>query len=220
EMVNTPPLPQIRSPSKKRKIQSTNSSENWRDDSPDPIYYDGFLWRKYGQKTIKKSDHQRSYYRCSYNIDHNCRARKHEQKIKDNPPVYRTTYIGQHTCKINHKQDPIFTAVQDPVDDLKSGRMIQFGKDLDQEKESHSSGFSSSVKHEEDIIKEKTMEPYREITGDGQDCQYVMESSISPSSSYPLPSSSGTESVFYDSDLLLDNFDSWDCYDQFDFGLQ
>ncbi|CAD5332385.1 unnamed protein product [Arabidopsis thaliana] len=206
------------SPSKKRKIDSTNSSENWRDDSPDPIYYDGYLWRKYGQKSIKKSNHQRSYYRCSYNKDHNCEARKHEQKIKDNPPVYRTTYFGHHTCKTEHNLDAIFIAGQDPLDDFKSTQMIRFGKDQDQEKESRSNGFSLSVKHEEDIIKEQAIDQYREITSNDQDCQDVIEEYLSsPSGSYPPSSSSGSESADFNSDLLFDNPDSWDRYDQFYF---
>ncbi|VVB16819.1 unnamed protein product [Arabis nemorensis] len=220
-MDSPPPHPQKKQ-SKKRKIDSTNSSENWRDDSPDPLYDDGFLWRKYGQKSIKKSHHQRSYYRCSYNIDHNCEARKHEQKIKDNPPVYRTTYFGQHTCKISHNQDDIFTSVLDPVDDVKSAKMIRFGNDLDREKEtSHSSGFSISVKHEEDVVKEEIIDQYHEITDDQDYCQnMIQENQLSPSGSYTPLSSSGSESVVFDSDLLLDNFDSWDRYDQFDFGLR
>ncbi|XP_010421053.1 PREDICTED: probable WRKY transcription factor 38 [Camelina sativa] len=214
---SSPPPPQG-SPSKKRKIESTNSSANWRDDSPDPIYYDGYLWRKYGQKCIKKSAHQRSYYRCSYNIDHNCGARKHEQKIKDNPPVYRTTYFGQHTCKTNHNLDAIFTAVQGPLDDSKSAKMIRFGKDLDQEKEHHSNGFSLSVKHEEEeSIREQTMDQYHEIASNNQDCQHVIKEDLSsPSDSYPPPSSSGSESAEFDSDLLFDNPD-WDRFDQFYF---
>ncbi|CAH8271881.1 unnamed protein product [Arabidopsis lyrata] len=208
------------SPSKKRKIDSTDSSENWRDDSPDPIYYDGYLWRKYGQKSIKKSNHQRSYYRCSYNKDHNCGARKHEQKIKDNPPVYRTTYFGHHTCKTEHNLDAIFIAGQDPVDDLKSAQMIRFGKDLNQEEGSYSKGFSLSVKSEEDITREQTMDQYREITSNDQDCQDVIEEDLSSPSGFYLPSSSsGSESADFNSDLLVDNLDSWDCYDQFYFGL-
>ncbi|CAH2072156.1 unnamed protein product [Thlaspi arvense] len=216
-----PPPASQRSHSKKRKISSTNSSEKWKNDSPDPMYHDGFLWRKYGQKSIKKSDHQRSYYRCSYNIDHACGARKHEQKIKDNPPVYRTTYFGHHTCKVNQNQDAIFTAVRDPVNDLESARMIRFGEDIDQEKESHSSGFSLSVKHEEDIINKETVDQCREITGDDQDCQHVIEEinqSPPSGSSYAPPSSSGSESDMFDSDLLVENLNLWDFYDQFDFG--
>ncbi|KAH0906921.1 hypothetical protein HID58_038748, partial [Brassica napus] len=215
-MDSSPPLPH----SKRRKINSTNSTKNWRDDSPDP-YYDGFLWRKYGQKSIKNSKYERSYYRCSYNIDHDCGARKHEQQIKENPPVYRTTYFGHHTCKINHNHDAVFTAVEDQVDDAGSARIIRFGKELDQEKGSHSTGFSLSVKHEESIIKEETCtDQYHEITGDDKDCQHVMEENQSSlSSSYTPPLSSVSETDMFDSDLLLNNLDSWDRYGLFDFGV-
>ncbi|KAJ0266583.1 WRKY transcription factor 38 [Hirschfeldia incana] len=164
---------------------------------------------------------RRSYYRCSYNIDHACGARKHEQQIKDNPPVYRTTYFGQHTCKINHNHDAVFTAVRDQVDDVGSSRIIRFGKELDQEKGSHLTGFIISVKHEESIIKEETTDQYREITSDDKDCQHVMEENKSSlSSSYTPPSSSVSETDMFDSDLLLNNLDSWDRYGLFDFGVQ
>ncbi|KAJ0238775.1 WRKY transcription factor 38 [Hirschfeldia incana] len=189
------PLPRRRH-SKKRKNNDTNSSENWSHDSQDPNYYDGFLWRKYGQKTIKESKHQRSYYRCSYNIDHACGARKHEQKIKDSPPVYRTTYFGHHTCNINQNQDA----------------------DLDQK----TSGLSVSINHEEGIIKEETMDHCRGITGNDKDCQNVIKENhqSSPSSgSYTPPSSSGSEIDMFDSDLLVEDLDLWDRYDLYDFGL-
>lgn len=92
--------------------------------------------------------------------------------------------------------------------------MIQFGKDLNQEVESHSNGFSLSVKHEE-----QNMDQYREITSDDQDCQHVMKEDLSsPSGSYPHSSSSGSESAEFNSDLLFDNPDLWDRYDQFNFG--
>ncbi|CAF2366602.1 probable WRKY transcription factor 38 [Brassica rapa] len=208
-----PPLHQ-RSHSKKRKNNSTNSSENWRHDSPDPNYYDGFLWRKYGQKTIKQSKHQRSYYRCSYNIDYACGAKKHEQKIKDNPPVYRTTYFGHHTCRINQNQDAGFTTIGDPVDNLENSRMIRFGQDLDQE----TIGLSVSVKDEKGIIKEETMDQCRGITGNDKDCQTVIKENhqSSPSGSY-TPSSSGSEIDMFDSDLLVEDLDLWDRYDLYDF---
>lgn len=136
--------------------------------------------------------------------------------------MYRTTYFGHHTCKINHNHDAVFTAVQDQVHDAGSSRIIRFGKELDQEKGSHSTGFSLSVKHEESIIKEETCtDQYREITGDDKDCQHVMEEnqSSSLSSSYTPPLSSVSETDMFDSDLLLNNLDSWDRYGLFDFGV-
>ncbi|CAF1889512.1 unnamed protein product, partial [Brassica napus] len=221
---NYPPPLHQRSHSKKRKNNSTNSSENWRHDSPDPNYYDGFLWRKYGQKTIKQSKHQSGSTRGrvallvhardrffsiakllaphvatqiwahAYGLfeypgedlsvgctshpgirsvslidpDYACGARKHEPTIKDNPPVYRTTYFGHHTCNIN--QNAGFTTIGDPVDNLENARIIRFGQDLDQE----TSCLSVSVKHEEGIIIEETMDHCRGITGNDKDCQTVI----------------------------------------------
>ncbi|CAE5963140.1 unnamed protein product [Arabidopsis arenosa] len=84
--------------SSKKKICGIKGLGNYRDDFQTPRP-DGFTWRKYGEKTIKTSTHQRSYYRCAYAKDRNCNATKRLQMIQDSPPVYRTTYLGQHTCK-------------------------------------------------------------------------------------------------------------------------
>ncbi|WZY75347.1 hypothetical protein YC2023_021731 [Brassica napus] len=157
---------------------------------------------------------KRSYYRCSYNIDYACGAKKHEQKIKDNPPVYRTTYFGHHTCRINQNQDAGFTTIGDPVDNLENSRMIRFGQDLDQE----TIGLSVSVKDEKGIIKEETMDQCRGITGNDKDCQTVIKENhqSSPSGSY-TPSSSGSEIDMFDSNLLVEDLDLWDRYDLYDF---
>ncbi|KAL7114864.1 hypothetical protein ACP275_04G148700 [Erythranthe tilingii] len=58
---------------------------------------DGHEWRKYGEKEVLGSKHPRSYFKCTHKIG--CRARKHVQKIQDDPPLFRTTYEGQHSCK-------------------------------------------------------------------------------------------------------------------------
>ena len=41
----------------------------------------------------------RNYFRCTHKIDQGCQATKQVQKIEDDPPKYRTTYYGRHTCK-------------------------------------------------------------------------------------------------------------------------
>ncbi|CAH2047721.1 unnamed protein product [Thlaspi arvense] len=105
-----------------RKICGVEVIEKYRDDSPTPLLEDGFVWRKYGQKNIKTSPHQRCYYRCTYAKDQNCNATKRVQKIKDNPPVYRTTYVGQHTC------EALSYAVSLNNDDTHCFKMIQFEK--------------------------------------------------------------------------------------------
>ncbi|CAJ1970555.1 unnamed protein product [Sphenostylis stenocarpa] len=59
---------------------------------------DDHAWRKYGQKGILNSEFPRSYFRCSYKYDQRCQAVKQVQVDEDNPRMYRTKYIGIHTC--------------------------------------------------------------------------------------------------------------------------
>ncbi|GMJ11832.1 hypothetical protein HRI_004852400 [Hibiscus trionum] len=59
---------------------------------------DGHAWRKYGQKGILNSKHPRSYFRCTRKHDQGCRATKQVQRMEDGSQMYRTTYIGTHTC--------------------------------------------------------------------------------------------------------------------------
>ena len=51
----------------------------------------------------------RHYFRCSYKYDQGCKATKRVQRIQVNPPLYRTTYFGQHTCKdlVNYPEELI-----------------------------------------------------------------------------------------------------------------
>ncbi|EOA34375.1 hypothetical protein CARUB_v10021899mg [Capsella rubella] len=105
--------------SSKKKICAMESIENYKD-SPTPRPNDGFTWRKYGQKNIKTSPYQRCYYRCSYAKDLNCKCTKRVQKIKDNPPLYRTIYVGKHVCKAFTVHD----------DDTYGSEMIKFDQVL------------------------------------------------------------------------------------------
>ncbi|KAB1224652.1 putative WRKY transcription factor 70 [Morella rubra] len=70
----------------------------WIRDTP-CLIDDGHAWRKYGQKVILNAEHPRHYYKCTHKSDQRCRAIKHVQIIQKDPPKYRTTYIGHHTCK-------------------------------------------------------------------------------------------------------------------------
>lgn len=98
-------------------------------------HYDGHQWRKYGQKPINNAKHpryinvhphifvdsvckttanslisiqsSRSYYRCTYRQEQDCKATKTVQQQDDNkssadhPVMYSVIYYGQHTCKGN-----------------------------------------------------------------------------------------------------------------------
>ncbi|XP_062182356.1 probable WRKY transcription factor 46 [Phragmites australis] len=71
-------------------------------------HYDGYQWRKYGQKWISKAKHSRSYYRCANSKGQGCLATKTvQQKENDGSGVVRlfnVEYYGQHICK----RDDIF----------------------------------------------------------------------------------------------------------------
>ncbi|KAK4755330.1 hypothetical protein SAY87_009087 [Trapa incisa] len=54
---------------------------------------DGYKWRKYGQKVVKKTQHPRSYYRCTQD---NCRVKKKVERLAEDPRMVITTYEGRH----------------------------------------------------------------------------------------------------------------------------
>ncbi|KAK9159321.1 hypothetical protein Scep_005895 [Stephania cephalantha] len=60
---------------------------------------DGFAWRKYGQKEILNAKHPRNYFRCTHKHDQGCQATKQVQITEEEPPMYRTIYMGHHTCR-------------------------------------------------------------------------------------------------------------------------
>ncbi|CAI9758834.1 unnamed protein product [Fraxinus pennsylvanica] len=80
------------------RYKRRRTSETWTKDTP-TLFEDGHAWRKYGQKVILNAKHPRSYLRCTHKYDQGCQASKQVQQIQDDPPIYRTTYLGHHTCK-------------------------------------------------------------------------------------------------------------------------
>ncbi|KAJ4795998.1 hypothetical protein LUZ62_047244 [Rhynchospora pubera] len=69
--------------------------------SPTP-HYDGHQWRKYGEKPINNSKHERCYYRCTYSKELKCPATKTVQQEDGttDPPMYSVIYYNHHIC--NH----------------------------------------------------------------------------------------------------------------------
>ncbi|XP_019425193.1 PREDICTED: probable WRKY transcription factor 70 isoform X2 [Lupinus angustifolius] len=83
----------------KRKLNTST----WERDSS-ILSEDGHAWRKYGQKMTATS----KYLKCTHKFDQGCSAIKQVQRIQKDPPLYRTTYYGHHTCKSTFNPDMIF----------------------------------------------------------------------------------------------------------------
>lgn len=67
--------------------------------------FDGYQWKKYGQKQIEAAQHPRSYYRCTNSADQACPAKRTVQRNDDGdgdagPPKYTVVYIAEHSCKL------------------------------------------------------------------------------------------------------------------------
>ncbi|WVZ17783.1 hypothetical protein V8G54_010765 [Vigna mungo] len=91
------------------------SKEEWEKVSEAPSV-DGHHWRKYGQKEILKAKYSRNYYRCTHKYDQNCQATKQVQRIQENPPLYKTTYFGHHTCNDLLSSEIILDSIDSPSD--------------------------------------------------------------------------------------------------------
>ncbi|CAL4995890.1 unnamed protein product [Urochloa decumbens] len=69
--------------------------------------FDGYQWRKYGQKQIEGATYARSYYRCTRSAEQGCPAKRTVQRNDDggedggNPAKYTVVYMGEHTCTAN-----------------------------------------------------------------------------------------------------------------------
>ncbi|XP_059667727.1 WRKY transcription factor 44-like [Cornus florida] len=79
---------------------SKTASENLEDDqkslppssSVDRPSYDGYNWRKYGQKQVKGSEYPRSYYKCTHP---NCPVKKKVERSLDGQ-IAEIVYKGEH----------------------------------------------------------------------------------------------------------------------------
>nr|AFD22857.1 WRKY transcription factor [Tamarix androssowii] len=77
--------------------------------------YDGYNWRKYGQKQVKGSEYPRSYYKCTHS---NCQVKKKVERSFDGQ-IAEIVYKGEH----NHpkpqppKRSPSSLGLQGPSGD-------------------------------------------------------------------------------------------------------
>ncbi|KAM0895699.1 hypothetical protein ACQ4PT_023671 [Festuca glaucescens] len=70
--------------------------------------FDGYQWRKYGQKQIEAAQYSRSYYRCTHSTDKACPAKRTVQHNNDSdgdsaPPRYTLVYISDHSCMVTEE---------------------------------------------------------------------------------------------------------------------
>ncbi|CAD6270646.1 unnamed protein product [Miscanthus lutarioriparius] len=69
--------------------------------------FDGYRWRKYGQKQIEGAMYPRSYYRCTRSAEQGCPAKRTVQRNDDGgdaattTPEYTVVYVAEHTCTAN-----------------------------------------------------------------------------------------------------------------------
>ncbi|KAK7847292.1 putative wrky transcription factor 70 [Quercus suber] len=141
------------------------TAQSWTKETPS-LTDDGYAWRKYGQKVILNAKFPRHYYRCTHKHDQGCLATKHVQRIDDDPPKYRSTYIGQHTCSNFLKVPELFLNSSPPSD---SSVLLSFDNSTITNKQDSPffTSFQSSIKQE---YKE-------EIPSDQNDIAHIQSSS-------------------------------------------
>ncbi|XP_022734203.1 probable WRKY transcription factor 70 [Durio zibethinus] len=131
-------------------------AESWTRITPSH-FDDGHAWRKYGQKVILHANHPRNYYRCTHKFDQGCQAIKQVQMIEDDPPKYRTTYYGHHTCKNQLNASPF---VLDSTSDDSSILLSFANNHLTNKHDNPFFSSFSSVKQESKEDHDITYNPY------------------------------------------------------------
>ncbi|TKW07535.1 hypothetical protein SEVIR_7G313500v4 [Setaria viridis] len=84
----------------KRRSKKQKSTSSFVTSVPD---FDGYRWRKYGQKQIEGAMYARSYYRCTRSAEQGCPAKRTVQRNDDGDnggaaPKYTVVCMGEHTC--------------------------------------------------------------------------------------------------------------------------
>ncbi|WVZ88244.1 hypothetical protein U9M48_034787 [Paspalum notatum var. saurae] len=94
---------------RRRKTKQQQMSSSLVTSVPD---FDGYQWRKYGQKQIEGAMYPRSYYRCTRSAEQGCQAKRTVQRNDDGGEAaaaaaaeYTVVYMGQHSCTANDSME-------------------------------------------------------------------------------------------------------------------
>ncbi|KAL4576547.1 hypothetical protein LXL04_012643 [Taraxacum kok-saghyz] len=74
-------------------VKSNDKTLNLQTNISDRPSYDGYNWRKYGQKQVKGSEYPRSYYKCTHP---NCMVKKKVERCI-NGEIAEIVYKGEHS---------------------------------------------------------------------------------------------------------------------------
>ncbi|KAG2308605.1 hypothetical protein Bca4012_082310 [Brassica carinata] len=121
---------------------------------------DGYGWRKYGQKQVKKSDNPRSYFKCTYP---NCVSKKIVETASDGQ-ITEIIYKGGH----NHPK-PEFTKrpSSGSTSSANARRMFNHASAVS---ETHDQSESSSISFDyEEVDEEKEQPEIKRLKREGQD---------------------------------------------------
>ncbi|MED6150276.1 hypothetical protein PIB30_070854 [Stylosanthes scabra] len=212
------------------RYKRKSTEPTWERDNP-ILFEDGHAWRKYGQKKTINSKFLRSYYRCSHKYDEGCPAMKHVQRIRENPPLYRTTYYGHHTCKntLYNNEESIIILEHES----KSSMFLSFNNNNNNNKSIIPAARSKEQQFSTPTFRSTKQEPVETVIQDDHQSQLLYddhhEVDFAKLSSSPSPSPSciddNTTTVhkfddnsYYDCGWDLDYFDGLPCFgdqDQF-----
>ncbi|CAN0879541.1 WRKY DNA-binding transcription factor 70 [Linum grandiflorum] len=156
-----------------RRKQKRPSPESWVKESS-TLVDDGHAWRKYGQKSIVKSEFPRLYYRCTHSKEQKCQATKQVQMMTcptSHQLIYRTTYYGRHTCINNADGSHVGRLIEDE-DYLAGCHVIRFGEQggqLDEDEASrsfHAASFSA-VGARSAVVGGRELDKVGDVAGSG-----------------------------------------------------
>ncbi|KAJ6865572.1 hypothetical protein NC651_035974 [Populus alba x Populus x berolinensis] len=165
----------------RRGCYKRRKSSHSRTDDSTTLTDDGHAWRKYGQKVILNAKFPRNYFRCTHKYDQQCQAIKQVQRIQEEPPLYRTTYYGHHTCKNLLKASQFVLDPRDHRDDIDSSVLISFNSNGDHASNKPSDSLLASFQtvkqeccHKEDNMNMPSYDPITQYNNQASSSDYLL----------------------------------------------